>query len=65
MVWRNFIDKAKQHHGSVNEQGIVRLARRPLNGRQIKNAVSSAISLARDNKKPLTVEDIELLLDIL
>ena len=38
---------------------------RDLNGRQIKNAVSCAISLARDQEKPLTVEDIEHLLDIL
>ncbi len=64
-MWRNFIVKATQDHRPVSEQGIARLAKRDLNGRQIKNAVSCAISLARDQKKSLTVEDIEYLLDIL
>ena len=64
-MWRNFIVKATQDHGPVSEQGIARLAKRDLNGRQIKNAVSCAISLAHDQKKPLTVEDLEYLLDIL
>ena len=64
-MWRNFIVRATQDHESVDEQGIARLAKRDLNGRQIKNTVSCAISLARDQKKPLTVKDIEYLLDIL
>ena len=64
-VWRNFILKATQDHGSVSEQGIARLAKRDLNGRQIKNTISCAVSLARDQEKPLTVKDIEYLLDIL
>ncbi|KAI4134824.1 MAG: hypothetical protein LQ347_001204 [Umbilicaria vellea] len=36
-VWKNFIDKTTQDHGSVTEQGFARLAKRDLNRRQIKN----------------------------
>ena len=64
-MWRNFIDKAKPDHEPVGEQDIARLAKRELNGRQIKNAVSCASSLARDQEKALTVEDIEFILDVL
>ena len=50
---------------SIGEEGISRLAKRALNGRQIKNAVACATSLARDQGESLTVEGIELLLDVL
>ena len=66
-VWKNFIDTAVEvtDHSSIDKEGIARLARRKLNGRQIKNAVSCATSLAREQGAPLTVEGIESLLDIL
>ena len=52
-------------HASLSDKDIAKLAKRGLNGRQIKNAVSCATSLARDQRKPLTLEGIELLLDVL
>lgn len=51
-------------HSSINKEGIARLAERKLNGRQIKNAVSCATSLPREQGEPLTVESIEVLLDV-
>ena len=64
-VWTNFIDTAVEvtGHSSISKEGIARLAKRKLNGRQIKNAVSCATSLAREQGEPLTVEGIETLLD--
>ena len=41
-----------------------RLARRNLNGRQIKNAVRTAQALALDEKKPLNIEQIVKVLDV-
>ncbi len=66
-MWTNFISTAAKvtDHSSVNKEDIARLAKRELNGRQIKNAVSCATSLAREQRVPLTVEGIEYLLDIL
>lgn len=64
---RNFISTAANvtGHSSVDKEGIARLAKRELNGRQIKNAISCATSLARERGVPLTVEGIEHLLDVL
>ena len=66
-VWTNFIGTAVEVTGpsSIDKEGIARLAKRKLNGRQIKNAVSCATSLAREQEAPLTVEGIESLLDVL
>ncbi|KAL9608519.1 MAG: hypothetical protein Q9167_006658 [Letrouitia subvulpina] len=64
-VWKNLIGSTRLNHESINDQGIAKLSKREMNGRQIKNAVACATSLARDQEKALTVEDIECLLDIL
>ena len=66
-VWTNFIGTAAEvtGHCTIDKEGIARLAERKLNGRQIKNAVSCATSLAREQGEPLTVESIESLLDVI
>lgn len=66
LVWTNFIDTISKQTGtpSLNSADIEKLARLELNGRQIKNAVSCAVSLAREEKEPLSVNHIEMILSI-
>ncbi|KAF7954840.1 uncharacterized protein EAE97_000099 [Botrytis byssoidea] len=65
-VWTNFIDTISKQTGtpSLDSADIEKLARLELNGRQIKNAVSCAVSLAREEKEPLSVNHIEMILSI-
>ena len=62
-IWKNFLDKlrASQRPGTgvdvdVDDEGIEKLARSPLNGRQIKNVVRTAKSLAAYRGGCLDVE---------
>ncbi|KAF5879131.1 putative aaa family atpase protein [Botrytis fragariae] len=66
IVWTNFIDTVSKQTGtpSLDSADIEKLARLELNGRQIKNAVSCAVSLAREEKEPLSVNHIEMILSI-
>jgi hypothetical protein len=66
-VWTNFINAiAKSSEvGEFGESDIARLAQHALNGRQIKNIVACAVSLAREQKKTITVARIETLMKIL
>ncbi|KAL3473024.1 AAA family ATPase [Aspergillus californicus] len=66
-VWSNFLHsvaKVSELSAFTNED-IVALSRHELNGRQIKNIVSCAVSLAREQNKLITIEDIETLIEIL
>ncbi|TGO74247.1 hypothetical protein BELL_0297g00120 [Botrytis elliptica] len=65
-VWTNFINTISKQNGTltIDPADIKKLARRELNGRQIKNAVSCAVSLAREGKEPLSVNHIEMILSI-
>lgn len=65
-VWINFIDTVAKQTGNltIDSADIEKLARLELNGRQIKNAVSCAVSLAREEKKPLSVDHIEMILSV-
>jgi len=67
LVWKNLLDGISRKNSvcNISEEDIARLAKRELNGRQIKNLVSCATSLARDNDEPITVEDVEGLLGVL
>ncbi|KAL2794820.1 P-loop containing nucleoside triphosphate hydrolase protein [Aspergillus keveii] len=66
-VWKNFLrNVAKTSELSeFTDEHFVALSRHKLNGRQIKNIVSCAVSLAREHKKQITVQDIEGLMQIL
>lgn len=66
IVWTNFIDTISKQTGnpSLSPADIQKLAKLELNGRQIKNAVSCAVSLAREEKEPLSVNHIEMILSI-
>ena len=67
-VWKTFIEKVVSIEGvqveKFEDEDYDRLARRNLNGRQIKNAVRTAQALALDEKKALNVEQIVKVLDV-
>ncbi|KAL9074861.1 MAG: hypothetical protein Q9161_001999 [Pseudevernia consocians] len=68
-VWKTFLGKVKAIGGGVevddfSNDDYDRLARRNLNGRQIKNAVRTAQALAVNEKKPLGMEHIIKVLDV-
>ncbi|KAK5674041.1 hypothetical protein LTS10_013206 [Elasticomyces elasticus] len=67
-VWRNFIQKLKEIKESMLveeiEPQVEELARIPMNGRQIRNAINTARQLARFNKCPLGVNHLERAIDV-
>ncbi|KZV92766.1 P-loop containing nucleoside triphosphate hydrolase protein [Exidia glandulosa HHB12029] len=62
-IWTLFFKRASL---DIDDADISRLAETPINGRQIKNAFSSAqtISLARKHER-MTMEDIKVVLEVL
>ncbi|KAM3069554.1 hypothetical protein ACMFMG_005657 [Clarireedia jacksonii] len=66
-VWGNFIETVGKQTGNVviSPDDVAKLAKLDLNGRQIKNAVSCAVSISREENKPLTLEHIEMILGII
>ncbi|PQE29410.1 AAA family ATPase protein [Rutstroemia sp. NJR-2017a WRK4] len=79
-VWSNFIDTVAKQNGKavISPDDISKLAKYDLNGRQvrdlisfvysavaIKNAVSCAVSISREENEPLTLEHIEMILGII
>ncbi|GLA16454.1 hypothetical protein AnigIFM62618_003033 [Aspergillus niger] len=66
-VWKNFLTnvaKSSELAGFTSDD-FVALSRHSLNGRQIKNIVSCAVSLAREMQKNVTVKDIESLIEVM
>ena len=67
-VWKTFLAKVKAIEGVETEtfdnDDYDRLARRNLNGRQIKNAVRTAQALALNEEKPLNMDHIIKVLDV-
>jgi len=66
-VWQNFLDNVAKTSESttVTKAEIQKLAKEPLNGRQIKNAVSCAVSISREEGKAVSLEHIERILRII
>lgn len=65
-IWRNCLANvpsavAKTEVGDAELEGLAALK---LNGRQIKNAVACAVSIAAEEKQPVTLEGIRILLDM-
>ena len=57
-IWRNFLNKT--YGGTeITDQSVQQLAEHALNGRQIKNIVRTAQSLAKFKGKPLDLEALE------
>lgn len=67
-VWKMFIEKARETEGmevgSITESDITELARREVNGRQIKNLVRAAQALAVHEGKILTMAHIKRVIDV-
>ncbi|KAF2861649.1 P-loop containing nucleoside triphosphate hydrolase protein [Piedraia hortae CBS 480.64] len=67
-VWKTFLDLARKAEpeltGTFTDQNLDDLARRPLNGRQIKNAVLMANALALNEKKPMGMDQLKKVLDM-
>lgn len=58
-IWRNLSAKMNKDD-TLNEAGIQSLGRDlDINGREIKNLLRTAWCLAKDNKRPLTMADIQ------
>ncbi|KAH9889148.1 P-loop containing nucleoside triphosphate hydrolase protein [Xylariomycetidae sp. FL2044] len=55
-VWKNFLNALTKETGGVklSDEDLRSLSKEPLNGREIKNAVSCALAIARANQEPLT-----------
>lgn len=65
-IWRNCIDNvpAEVSTDSLCETDIQQLADLKLNGRQIKNAVACAVSIAMEEKATLSLERIKTILEM-
>jgi len=69
-IWKSFItkvqtDEPESQKAPITIEEIDRLASHPLNGRQIKNLIASARSVARENGESMDVEHIGLVLDVM
>ncbi|CCM02989.1 uncharacterized protein FIBRA_05104 [Fibroporia radiculosa] len=62
-IWRIFITKTSGA-GRISDAEIDELAKQTMNGRQIKNAISTAQSIALDQNAPLSVEHIHTVLEV-
>ena len=58
-IWRGFLRKAGLDEAELKEGLLVNLARRDINGRQIKNACRTATSLAVSRKEKMTYAHLE------
>lgn len=66
-IWTTFWKRAGAEGVEVQdltEEGLAELAKRPLNGRQIKNTVSSALSLALEEEAILEKRHADTVLDV-
>lgn len=62
-IWQTLLDKTDCHI-SIHQRGYDALSERDLNGRQIKNIVRTAGSLAKFNNRRLDIEQLEQVIDI-
>lgn len=67
-VWKLFIDRVRQQEGmtveNITESDLSDLARRDVNGRQIKNLVRAAQALAIHEEKPLSMVHIRRVIEV-
>ncbi|ETN37790.1 uncharacterized protein HMPREF1541_07413 [Cyphellophora europaea CBS 101466] len=67
-VWKLFIEKVMKSEGlevaKITDQDYMDLARRDVNGRQIKNLVRAAQALAVHEGKPLDMKHIKRVIDV-
>lgn len=67
-VWKLFIDRVRQQEGmevqNITDSDLSDLARRDVNGRQIKNLVRAAQALAIHEEKPLSMVHIRRVIEV-
>ncbi|KAF2638409.1 P-loop containing nucleoside triphosphate hydrolase protein [Massarina eburnea CBS 473.64] len=65
-IWSNCLASAAATSVDVQlqENDITELAGLDINGRQIKNAIACAVSIAVEEEKPLTMRDVKVMLDM-
>ncbi|KZF18974.1 P-loop containing nucleoside triphosphate hydrolase protein [Xylona heveae TC161] len=63
ILWKSFIDSVPSGI-SLSDSDIDELAKVPINGRQIKNAISCAFLISREETSPLGLEDLRAMLDL-
>jgi SpoVK/Ycf46/Vps4 family AAA+-type ATPase len=65
-IWKTCLENVPSDlsKSEINEADLKKLAALKLNGRQIKNAMACAVSIAVEEKLPLTLEGIETILDM-
>jgi hypothetical protein len=64
-VWKNFLERVEVEGGiEIDEEGYVTLAEGRLNGRQIKNVVRTAKSLAAYKRRKLDLGQLRQVMDI-
>ncbi|KAK1235038.1 hypothetical protein PQX77_001747 [Marasmius sp. AFHP31] len=64
-IWKTFLNRTTKEGERLSDSDIDMLARRvPMNGRQIKNAVSSAQCIALSKNAPLSVEHVITVLTV-
>ncbi|GJE90661.1 AAA family ATPase [Phanerochaete sordida] len=64
-VWQTFLARAGVSSAALGEHDLDRLAKHPLNGRQIKNTVSTATSIASSQSTTLATKHVYTVLDVM
>jgi SpoVK/Ycf46/Vps4 family AAA+-type ATPase len=66
-IWKNRLGNVPKELSvaKIKDQDLEQLAKLRLNGRQIKNAMACAISIAVEDKVPLAVTSIETMLSMM
>ncbi|KAG1745714.1 P-loop containing nucleoside triphosphate hydrolase protein [Suillus lakei] len=62
-IWKTFITKTSGA-GNITDDEIDALAKEDMNGRQIKNTISTAQSISLDQNSPLSAEHIHTVLEV-
>ena len=63
-IWQTFLSLRDAQRLDLSEREIKRLAKKKLNGRQIKNVAKAATLLARSYDEPLSISHIEMVMRV-
>jgi SpoVK/Ycf46/Vps4 family AAA+-type ATPase len=63
-IWKTFLERMDDSVVNVNEQGLDALAKANINGRQIKNVIRTAKSLAQYHGEKLDQKKLQQVVDI-
>jgi AAA+ superfamily predicted ATPase len=64
IIWRNFTEMLPKENIKLSDGDLDLLAERPMNGRQIKNAIKAAELLSVEQQQPLGFTQIDTVLSI-